>query len=939
MKLDETLFRAAIETSSYGFAVMDLVGHFRTVNDSFCRMTGYSRDELMQINAFHLEAEFSQDEIAAKIKKIKLEGKARYKTRLRRKDGSLFHAEHSATHHAIENGLIFSFVCDITEHKQVEKVLLKANERLELAQIAAGSGVWDWDITTGCIEWSPELFRLFGLDSTKDLAGFESWRSILHPEDREVASERIETAIQNNAQLDSVYRIVRRDGEARWIHSLGRTIYDESRKPLRMMGICIDITKSQKEQEALKASLEFSNNLISSMQDGFSVLDKNGCVLDVNPAFCCMTGFLREELLGLSAPFPYWPLEEYENIQAAFRMRLKGEVSNFESTFMHKSGVRFPVIVSPSIVKDGHGNIVSYSATVKDISERKQAEATLQQKQVELQEAQRIAHVGSWRLDTATNHVIWSEEVYHMLGLNPELPAPDYFELQRLFIPESWERLSTALHRTQETGIPYEIELEMVKADGKHGWMLARGEALRDANDAIIGVHGVAVDITERKQAAEKIEHLAYHDQLTCLPNRLLLMDRLSQELVSSARIGRGGALLFIDLDNFKSLNDTLGHEVGDVLLQQVAQRLEFCMREGDTVARLGGDEFVVILIDLSELPIETAAQTEAIGEKILATLRQPYQLDVHAYRCTASIGVTLFNDNQQAIDELMKQADIAMYQAKKAGRNALRFFDPQMQTSITARASLENELLKALEKQQFQLYYQVQMDSSFRPFGVEALIRWIHPERGLVSPAHFIPLAEETGVILPIGRWVLEAACAQLNAWQQETLTRDLVLAVNVSSKQFRQDDFVAQVQAAVQRYTINPMLLKLELTESLLLENIEDTIATMNTLNEIGVQLSLDDFGTGYSSLQYLKRLPLDQLKIDQSFVRDIATDSSDKAIVRTIIAMAHSLNLDVIAEGVETEEQRQFLLKKGCTHFQGYLFGKPLPIGQFEALLKLD
>jgi EAL domain-containing protein (putative c-di-GMP-specific phosphodiesterase class I) len=306
-------------------------------------------------------------------------------------------------------------------------------------------------------------------------------------------------------------------------------------------------------------------------------------------------------------------------------------------------------------------------------------------------------------------------------------------------------------------------------------------------------------------------------------------------------------------------------------------------------------------------------------------------------HRCTASIGATLFTDHQQAPDELMKQADIAMYQAKKAGRNALRFFDRKMQENISARVSLESELHNAIDLQQFHLHYQIQVDSSLRPLGAEALIRWIHPARGLVSPAQFIPLAEETGLILPIGQWVLETACAQLKAWQQETLSRDLVLAINVSARQFRQADFVEQVQAAVQRFAINPKLLKLELTESLLQENIEETIAIMVLLHVIGVQFSLDDFGTGYSSLQYLKRLPLDQIKIDQSFVRDIGTDSSDKAVVRAIIAMARSLELDVIAEGVETEEQRQLLEKNGCTHYQGYLFGRPVPIDVFEVSLQ--
>jgi predicted signal transduction protein with EAL and GGDEF domain len=371
-------------------------------------------------------------------------------------------------------------------------------------------------------------------------------------------------------------------------------------------------------------------------------------------------------------------------------------------------------------------------------------------------------------------------------------------------------------------------------------------------------------------------------------------------------------------------------------LLQQVTRRLESCIREGDTVARLGGDEFVVMLLELNAESIKAAAQVEAVGEKILATINQAYQLDKHAYRCTASIGITVFSGHKQTPDELMKQADIAMYQAKKAGRNTLRFFDRKMQENISARVSLENELHSALEFQQFCLHYQIQVDSSNRPLGAEALIRWIHPEHGLVSPTQFIPLAEETKLILPIGQWVLETACAQLKTWQLDTLTRNLTLAVNVSSQQFRQADFVAQIQAAVQRHAINPKLLKLELTESMLEENIEDTIETMNTLNDIGIRFSLDDFGTGYSSLQYLKRLPLDQLKIDQSFVRDITTDTSDKTIVRTIIVMAGSLDIAVIAEGVETEAQRQLLQINGCTHYQGYLFGKPLPIGEFETLL---
>jgi len=456
-------------------------------------------------------------------------------------------------------------------------------------------------------------------------------------------------------------------------------------------------------------------------------------------------------------------------------------------------------------------------------------------------------------------------------------------------------------------------------------------------NGILDGAVVTFIDISERKRVETEINRLAFHDPLTHLPNRRLLIDRLQQALASSVRSGRKGALLFIDLDNFKTLNDSLGHDIGDLLLQQVAHRLGSCVREGDTVARLGGDEFVIMLEDLNKDNLEAAAQTEHIVEKVLDKLSQPYQLASYEYQGTASVGITLYLDHQQSSDELMKQADIAMYQAKKAGRNTLRFFDPKMQEAINDRVAIEGELHKAIENRNFQLYYQIQVDHTRRPIGAEALIRWLHPERGLVPPAEFIALAEETGLILPIGQWVLETACAQLKLWQQEAFTRELTLAVNVSAKQFLQDDFVALVQAAVQQNGINPMQLKLEMTESIFLENIEETIATMNVLNEIGVQFSLDDFGTGYSSLQYLKRLPLDQLKIDQSFVSDISMGKRDRSIVRTIVAMAQSLDLDVIAEGVETAEQLQLLLVNGCKHFQGYLFSEPVPIDRFEAILR--
>ncbi|MCK9199796.1 MAG: EAL domain-containing protein [Gallionella sp.] len=461
--------------------------------------------------------------------------------------------------------------------------------------------------------------------------------------------------------------------------------------------------------------------------------------------------------------------------------------------------------------------------------------------------------------------------------------------------------------------------------------------AVKDANGVVTNFVGTLTDITKTKAAADEIKHLAFYDTLTRLPNRRLMVDRLNQALASSARSGRNGALLFIDLDDFKTLNDTLGHDIGDLLLQQVAERLTACVREGDTVARLGGDEFVVMLEELSEQSSEAATQAEVVGTKVLASLNQPYQLNSHLYYNTPSIGATLFNDHHSGIEELLKQADIAMYQAKHAGRNTLRFFDPEMQASISARAALEADLRLALEKSQFELYYQLQATHDGRVIGAEVLIRWQHPARGLVSPVEFIPLAEETGLILPIGLWVLETACAQLGRWKNNPLASHLQLAVNVSARQFHQPAFVEQVLAVLGKFDIDPGKLKLELTESLVLDDIDATILKMHALMEFGVRFSMDDFGTGFSSLAYLTQLPLAQLKIDQSFVRNIGVKPSDAIIVQTIIGMAKNLEMAVIAEGVETEEQRAFLEQHGCPLCQGYLFSKPVPLGEFESLLK--
>ena len=440
------------------------------------------------------------------------------------------------------------------------------------------------------------------------------------------------------------------------------------------------------------------------------------------------------------------------------------------------------------------------------------------------------------------------------------------------------------------------------------------------------------------QQARTANRELSFYDPLTHLPNRRLMLDRLEQAQVSSSRNQHFGALLILDLDNFKTLNDTQGHDTGDRLLIQVAQRLVSTIRQDDTAARLGGDEFVVVLEGLGGDEKTAAQQAEMIGEKIRDVLGQPYRVSSQSqpYHSTPSIGITVFRGRTPSAEILLKQAEVALYQAKAGGRNTLRFYNPEMQAVIDSRSTLEAALRHGLEEGEFQLFYQPQVDGAGKLRGAEALLRWLPAGRQSVPPSEFIAIAEETGLIVPLGLWVLETACVQLRTWAAHPQTRDFQIAVNVSSRQFRQPDFVDQVCACLERTKANPALLKMELTESIVLENVDEVIDRMQQIKTLGVKFSLDDFGTGYSSLSYLKRLPLDQVKIDQSFVRDIGHDPNDAAIVRAIIAMSASLGLEVIAEGVELEEQLRFLRDNGCYHYQGYLFGRPCAIDDWQGFL---
>lgn len=615
-------------------------------------------------------------------------------------------------------------------------------------------------------------------------------------------------------------------------------------------------------------------------------------------------------------------------------LRQDGQTRHQEEWFFRPDGVCFPVAltVAPLLADHPEAGIV---VAFRDISGTRAAEAQLRKlsQAVEQSPVSIVITDLDGRIDYVNEFFLVNTGYSRidLIGQNPRLLSSG--KTPPAIYPELWSAL--------KEGRTWQGEFINKRKDGSEFIEFAIVSPIRNSDGQISQYLAVKQDITARRAAEEEIRHLAFFDPLTHLPNRRLLMDRLQHAFLATERSKRHGALLLIDLDNFKTLNDTHGHGVGDRLLQQIGQLLAGCVRKCDTVARLGGDEFIVLLEDLSQSPREATAQLTKVGEKVVAALRKNFRFGDNEHHNSASIGVTLFCGFGQlgqeplvdVVEGLLRQADLAMYQAKAAGRNTLRFFDSAMQAAVTARAAFENDLREALREEQFVLHYQAQVDEQGLLTGAEALVRWQHPRRGMISPADFIPLAEDTGLILALGQWVLATACQQLAAWALQEQMAHLTVAVNVSARQFRQVDFVSQVVALIERTPIAPGRLKLELTESLLLDNVEDIVEKMRALQSRGVGFALDDFGIGYSSLSYLKRLPLDQIKIDQSFVRDVLVDSNDAAIAKTIVALAHSMGLAVIAEGVETAAHRDMLASFGCHAFQGYYFGRPGPAVALE------
>jgi diguanylate cyclase (GGDEF)-like protein/PAS domain S-box-containing protein len=677
----------------------------------------------------------------------------------------------------------------------------------------------------------------------------------------------------------------------------------------------------------LKESEAHFRTLFEQSPDASWILRDNR-VVDSNQAAATLFGYPDTQAFLDTHPSGFSPEllpdgeRSFDKTDRMVALAIEHGVHRFEWVHRRADGSTFDAEVTLAyMVLEGMPSIYG---VVRDITARKQAEQALLQREASLAQAQQIAQLGSWELDLTCNELSWSDEVFRIFEIDPERFGASYEAFVKAIHPDDRERVGQAYADHVRERSPYDIEHRLQMPDGRVKYVIERCETIYDVNGGPLRSSGTVQDVTDRKHSQDQIEHLAYHDQLTGLPNRRLFLDRLGQALVASRRSKRFGALMFVDLDQFKQINDVHGHAIGDKVIQDVANRLRYFLRQGDTVARFGGDEFVILLPELSDDQETAATLALTVAEKIRGAMEQTTRIDEQDYRSTASIGITLFPKRDESVDDLVREADIAMYRAKDSGRNTYTFFEQDMQAHIAERYELERDLRDAVKNGELRLFLQSQVDASGDVCGAEALVRWQHPQRGLVQPATFIPLAEETGLIAGIGEWVLREACAQLA--RLNAAGSRLRLAVNVSPRQFHQANFVARVREILSETGADPLYLTLEITENLLVSQTAEVVSRMLSLSELGVRFAIDDFGTGYSSLAYLKRLPLNELKIDKSFVMDIPKDSNDVALVETILSMARHLGFEVVAEGVETKTQHEFLSGLGCERFQGYFFHRP-------------
>jgi diguanylate cyclase (GGDEF)-like protein/PAS domain S-box-containing protein len=822
---------------------------------------------------------------------------------------------------SVPYAVVVSFV-DITDRQRSEDTLRESEEFLRLSQSAGHVGSYSWEISSGRVRWSDEMFRIYGVDQERFEPNLESVIDLVHPKDRERIQRQLEEMVATGHAMDYEFNIIRPDGEERLLWGHGEVIRDKGGKVTRSIGMVQDVTERLRVEQALLLSEKNFRSLLEDANIGILV-HYQGKHEYANNKLLKMLGYSLDEFRATTLRDIVDPVE-LPKVEARYRARIEGQdvPSVYDTILRTKHGASLDVeLTSTKTIWEGRP---AGLVLLHDITDRQQAMDQMRKLSSALEQtADSVIITDSQGTIEYVNQAFEQVTGYsrkEAMGQTPRLIKSDR-QKQEVYI-NLWD--------TIRSGNSFNDVFINRRKDGSLYYEEKTITPLKDRDGRITHFVSTGKDVTERIEIQERLQYMALHDALTDLPNRVLLFDRLKLALVRARRHQRLLAVLFIDLDRFKYINDSLGHEAGDQLLQQLSDRLPRCIRGDDTVARFGGDEFVILLDDVAQ-----DNDVHEVARKVLDELVPPFKVGTQQLFITASIGVSLYPNDGEDSSTLLKYADIAMYRAKELGKNTYQFYSAEMSARAFERLTLESNLRSALERNEFHLYYQPQIDTmSGMVVGVEALLRWQHPKFGMVMPGEFMPMLEETGLIVPVGEWVLSTACAQLRAWHQAGWPL-LRMAVNLSARQFGSKLLIDCIEKELASLRGHPSQLEFEITESVFMQHAMATTETLTKLFELGCRLAIDDFGTGYSSLAYLKRFPINVLKNDHSFVRDIPDDKDDAEIVSTIIAMAHNLKIEVVAEGVESEAQIAFLRARGCDCMQGYLFSRPLPAKDIEKL----
>ncbi|MGQ0658200.1 MAG: EAL domain-containing protein [Chromatiales bacterium] len=823
-------------------------------------------------------------------------------------------------------GTAAHLACIAIERKRNEAHIAEWGNRYEAAVRASGQLLYDWDTENDVTIYGGNVERILGYSADELNGGIERWIALLHPDDRPAIEDEFRRVVAERESFDVAYRLIRKDGQVIDCEDRGHYICDREGRTTRIIGVVADVTTRKTAEATLTNSETQFRTLVANIPGAVyrCLCNEHWTMLYLSDAIEVISGYPASDFIGnrVRSIASIVHTDDAAMIEQVVSQAVRNrEPFTLEYRIIHHNGSVRWVRERGQGVFNANGQLLYLDGVILDYTEARHVEETMREREERLEAI----------VDTTGECILLVDQDGTLAEINPAGVKLLEGSSREALIGRPFHEFLTperrpaylAFHKAVCQGDPGVLQFEIEACRGGRRWLESQSVPLRATTAGQAMQLAICHDITERRSTEDKIRHLAYHDALTALPNRALLQDRLGQALAQAQREGHHVAVLFTDLDRFKAINDTLGHAVGDDLLRQTAQRLREALRDGDTVARLGGDEFVIVLPHIRE-----AQEAAQVAVKALDTLSLPFYVLGQELHVTTSIGVSLYPKDGLDTETLLKHADIALYQAKDRGRANYQFFNAGMNAQARERLLLENSLRRAIERKELVLHYQPQIDLHTNQItGVEALVRWQHPERGLVAPAEFIPIAEETGLIAPIGDWVLRTACQQLKIWQANGLPA-LRMAVNLSVRELRQPDLPARTTAVLREAGLAPTCLELEIAESSIMANPEQAIEALRALHKMGVQLAVDDFGTGYSSLGYLKRLPLHRIKIDRSFVHDIPDDPDDVAIVQAILAMAKRLEIKVVAEGVETPAQWQFLLEHDCAEAQGYAIGKPLP-----------